>query len=278
MPDTGELPRLVIVPRRRFSGVDLREALHYRDLLRAFAARDITLRYRQTVLGVAWVILQPLLGAVIFAFVFGRVAGLSSDGLPYVVFGLAGLLAWNIFSSILTRASISLTSVGPMVSKVYFPRIALPLSVLGSVLVDFAVGFALQIAALVYYHVSPGWRVVLLPAWLLLVVSLSSGIGLVASALAVRYRDVLQVVPIAIQFLMFLSPVGYQVAAVPAGVRWAVGINPLTGILQGFRWSLLGRGGLDTAQVAWSVVGSLAALALGVSIFSSLERDFADVI
>ncbi|HVW79642.1 MAG TPA: ABC transporter permease [Mycobacteriales bacterium] len=278
MPDTGELPRLVIVPRRRFSGVDLREALHYRDLLRAFAARDITLRYRQTVLGVAWVILQPLLGAVIFAFVFGRVAGLSSDGLPYVVFGLAGLLAWNIFSSILTRASISLTSVGPMVSKVYFPRIALPLSVLGSVLVDFAVGFALQIAVLVYYHVSPGWRVVLLPAWLLLVVSLSSGIGLVASALAVRYRDVLQVVPIAIQFLMFLSPVGYQVAAVPAGVRWAVGINPLTGILQGFRWSLLGRGGLDTAQVAWSVVGSLAALALGVSIFSSLERDFADVI
>lgn len=268
----------MILPRRRVAGVDLKEAWRYRDLLRAFAGRDITLRYRQTALGIGWVVLQPLLAAVVFAFVFGRVAHLTSDGVPYLLFALSGLLAWNVFSGMLARASTSLTAAGAMVSKVYFPRILLVLSVLGSVLIDFAVGMTLQIVLLVAYGIWPGWHLALLPAWMLMAVAIGSGVGLVTSALAVRYRDVLQVVPMAIQLLMFVSPVGYQVAAVPDSLRWAVGINPLTGVLQGFRWSLLGRGSIEVHAVVLSAAASCVLLPLGALVFASLERDFADVI
>lgn len=271
-------PHLVIRPRGRFTGVNLREAWRYRDVLRAFAARDFTLRYRQTMLGVTWIILQPLLAALSFAFVFGRVAGLRSEGVPYLVFALAGLLAWNAFNGVVTRGSLSLAAVGPMVSKVYFPRILLPLATLGSVLLDFVVALVIEIVLLLVSGVSLSWPLLLLPIWPVMIMGLGSGIALIASALAVRYRDVLQILPMAMQLMLFLSPVGYSVGAVPKDVRWAVAVNPLTGTLQGIRWSLFGRGSVGGWQVAWSAVAALLAVTAGAYVFSSLERDFADVI
>ena len=269
--------RLVILPRGRLASVDLKQLWTYRDLLRTFASRDITLRYRQTALGVIWVVLQPLLTALIFTFVFGRVARLSSEGVPYIVFSYSGLLAWNVFSGLLTRASGSLTAAGPMVSKVFFPRLLLPLSVLGSVLLDFSVALVLQAILLISYGVNPRWHIILLPLWLLLLLGISSGVSMIAAALAVRYRDVQYVIPLLIQLLLFASPVGYDVASVPRDARWAVTINPLTGLLQAFRWSILGRGSLSLSLV-YSSIAAVSIAVLGGILFSSFERDFADVI
>lgn len=269
---------LVIRARGRFARVDLREAWRYRDLARALAARDITLRYRQTVIGIIWVVLQPLLGALIFAFVFGRVARLKSEGVPYVVFALCGLLAWNLFSSILTRASISLTAAGAMVSKVYFPRLLLPVSAVGSCLVDFVAALVMMVIFMLGYGVGPGLSVLLMPVWIVLVVWLALGVGLVTSALTVRYRDVQNILPVITQLLLYGSPVAYALNAVPSSVRGLVTVNPLTGLLEAFRWSLLGVGRLDVGAVAWSAGVSAVALIVGATAFASLERDFADVI
>lgn len=271
-------PHLIIRPRGRFTPVDLAELWAFRDLIATFAIRDIRLRYRQTALGIIWVVLQPLLGALIFTFVFGRVAHLPSEGVPYIVFAYVGLLGWNVFSGIVTRASASLTSAGSMVSKIYFPRLALPLSVLGSVLLDFAIALVVQAGFLLAYGVDPGWHIALLPVWLLLTIGLATGLGLATSALAARYRDIQYIVPLLLQLLTFASPVGYSVANIPQDVRWTAGINPLTGILQGFRWSLLGRGSISFNEIVLSAAAAVGSLVIGVIVFTSMERELADVI
>jgi len=250
----------------------------FRDLLRAFAARDITLRYRQTALGPIWVLLQPLLAAAIFSFVFGRVAKLPSGAVPYVVFSFAGLLAWNAFNAILTKASASLTQYSAMVSKVYFPRLLLPLSVVGSSLLDFAVSLIVMVILDLGYGINPGLKALLLPVWLAIVVALALGLGLVACTLMVRYRDVQYVLPIAAQMLLYASPVAYGLNAVPGSARTLVELNPLTGVLEAFRWSLVGTTHPPAAALCWSAGAALAALVLGIFVFASFERDFADVI
>jgi lipopolysaccharide transport system permease protein len=223
-------------------------------------------------------VLQPLLAAGVFAFVFGRVANLTSSGLPYLVFAMAGLLGWNLFSGTLTRATGSLLSAGPMVSKIYFARMVLPLSVLGAVLVDFCVGLCVLATLLIGYGIGPNWHLTLLPVWLLVMLAMGTGLGLVTSSVSVRYRDVGSVVPMLTQLVLFVSPVAYNVANVPGSLKWAVDINPLTGALQGFRWSLLGRGSIDPGAVILSVAVAVTLLVAGCVVFASLERDFADVI
>ena len=271
-------PLLVIRPPSRWAPVKLDELWSYRDLLARFVARDVTLRYRQTVLGVVWVVLQPLLAAGAFSFVFGRVAGLSSDGVPYFAFAFAGMLAWNMFSGIVGRMSGSLTGNAALVSKIFFPRLILPLSALGSILLDFVVSLGMMAVILVVAGVAPTWTIVTFPLWVVGVLALATGLGLLAGALMVPYRDVQYIVPFLTSILLYISPVGYSVSNVPASVRTLYELNPLTGLLEGFRWSLLGIGELSAFATIWAAVVSVALLVVGVLAFSHMERRFADVI
>ena len=271
-------PFLVIRPPRRWAPFNLRELWQFRDLLARFARRDLTLRYRQTALGVIWVVLQPLLAAGALAFVFGSVARLSSNGVPYFAFAFAGMLAWNAFSGALTRMSGSLVGNAQLVSKIFFPRLVLPLSSVGSVLVDFFVSMVMMIVIWPVAGVAPGWSLLTLPLFLAAVLLLSSGLGLLAAALMVPYRDVQYVLPLATQLLLFISPVGYALTHVPHSVRFLYELNPLTGLLEGFRWSLLNIGHLDTFTTIWAFACSIAFFVIGAFAFAHMERRFADVI
>lgn len=276
---TSPKPHLTIQPTAGWQAINLRELWQFRDLLTTLAQRDVKLRYRQTSLGVVWVILQPLLAAGIFSFVFGKVAKLPAPaGIPYLVFSYAGLLAWNAFSSTLGKTSSCLLANSNLVSKVYFPRMALPLSTVFSTLIDFGVALLMMVVLMVINHVVPTVAVLLLPVWLLLVVLLAMGVGLYTSALMVSYRDVGYILPVATNFLLYASPVAYTAARIPAKYKLIFDANPLTGLLEGFRWSLLG-----TAHPAWSLVGYAAAVSvivfvLGAFSFKKMERKFADVI
>jgi lipopolysaccharide transport system permease protein len=271
-------PYLVIKPRSGWAALDLRELWQYRDLLLTLAIRDVKLRYKQTALGVTWVVLQPLLAAAIFTFVFGKVAKLPSDGLPYFIFAYAGMLGWNAFNSTLTKASACIVSNSQLVSKVYFPRLILPLSTVLSTLLDFLVGLALMVLLSIVYGVNPGVGVLLLPLWLTLLILLAVGIGTYSAALMVPYRDLQYVIPVLLQFLLYASPVAYSVAAVPERLRMVFLLNPISGLLEAFRWSLLGRGQLDWLAIAYSATATIAIFAFAAFAFRKMERTFADVI
>lgn len=271
-------PSLVIKPPSRWAPVNFKELWEFRDLFTRLAARDITLRYRQTALGVIWVVLQPLMAAGVFSFVFGRVAGLSSEGVPYFVYSFAGLTAWNAFNATIGKASSALVGNSAMVSKVYFPRMVLPLSTLGSTSLDFAVSSAMMLVLLGVYGV--GYRlsiVAILPLYLV-VQLMACGVGLMAGALMVRYRDVGYVVPVVTQVLLYATPVAYGLAALPrASLRPFFTWNPLTGLFEAFRWALLGTK-LETGLLVYSVVVAVLLFVAGAFQFTRMERQFADVI
>jgi homopolymeric O-antigen transport system permease protein len=269
---------VVLKPRRRWAPIDLRALWEFRDLLRALGIRDTKLRYRQTALGVIWVVLQPLLAAGVFSFVFGSVAHLPSDGVPYFVFSYTGLLAWNAFSSTLTKAATSVVGNAAMVSKVFFPRMLLPLSIIASTLIDFVVALVLMAVLLATNSIALTWAVLLLPVWLVLVLALGLGSGLLACSLMVRYRDVQYILPIVTGLLLYASPVAYSLASVPKDARSIFLANPLAGLLEGFRWSLLGTHHLTLGIALWAGFASLLILTVGAYAFAALERDFADVI
>jgi lipopolysaccharide transport system permease protein len=273
-----ERPFLVIRPPSRWTPIDLRGLWEFRDLLRRFVVRDLKLRYRQTALGVIWVVLQPLLAAGAFAFVFGKVAGLSSEGVPYFAFAYAGMLGWNLFSGSLTRMSGSLVGNSGLVSKIYFPRLVLPLSTLGSNVIDFVVALAMMALILVVAGVTPGLALLTLPLWVALVIVLASGLGMLAAALMVPYRDVQYILPVATQIMLYASPVAYALASVPGSARGWVQLNPLTGVLEGFRWSLLDVGHFQLGATIWSVAAAVLSFVVGGAVFTRLERRFADVI
>lgn len=271
-------PRVVITPPGRLHLPALGALWEAREVLLRFGSRDVTLRYRQTGLGVAWVILQPLMGAGAFALVFGGVAKLPSDGLPYFVMSFAGMLAWNTFAGIIGRGSGSLVGNAALISKVYFPRILVPLSTICSVLVDLCVGFCFFVFLLVLYGIRPGWAILLLPVWIVILVAMACGVAVAASALMVKYRDVNYVLPVIIQTLLYATPVAYSLSAVPERYRGLFNLNPLTWVMQEFRWSLLGQ----AAPALWQVGASFAAAAVlllaGTVVFERMERGFADVI
>jgi lipopolysaccharide transport system permease protein len=278
LPDS---PVRTIRPRRRWAPPNLREVWEYRDLLLRFAAKDVTLRYRQTALGVLWVVLQPLLTAGVFTFVFGKIAGLSSaPGIPYFVFAFAGQVAWNAFNTIIGRSSNALVISSALVSKIYFPRLLLPLSVAFAALIDAAVAFAMMIVLLLLYGIPITWSILTFPLWLGLVMVLAMGAGVVASSFMVRYRDVQYVLPVVVQLLLYASPVAYGLASVPKHLQPIVKLNPLTGLLEGVRWSLLGVGKvpLELGLTIYAAGMSVLILAVGLFAFAQMERGFADVI
>lgn len=276
---TAAKPYLTIQPTAGWQAINFAELWQFRDLLTTLAQRDVKLRYRQTSLGVLWVVLQPLLAAGIFSFVFGKVAKLPAPhGIPYLVFSYAGLLAWNAFNSTLTKSSTCLTGNANLVSKVYFPRLVLPLSTVFSTLIDFGVALIVMAILMAVNRVPLHLGILLLPVWLLLIVLLSLGVGLYASALMVSYRDIQYVLPVVTQFLLYASPVAYAFAAVPARWQPVFALNPLTGLLEAFRWSLLGAGTLNWGLVGYASGVTAVVFLLGALAFKSMERKFADVI
>lgn len=273
------------VPLRRIRAdttrtpLDLAELWRYRDLWLTLALRDVKLRYRQTALGVAWVVLLPLLASGIFTLVFSVVAGLPSDGSPYFLFVFAGFLGWNAFQNTLQRCSISLIGNTSLVTKVYFPRIILPASSVLASLLDFAVGATLLLLVLlVRGSLASPVMLLVLPLLLLLLQMLALGLGLFAAALIVRYRDVQYVLPFLIQLLLYASPVAYGVAAVPERARRFYLLNPVAPLLDAMRSALLGRGEIHWKAVAASGAISVVLLVLGTLFFLQQDRQYADVI
>jgi lipopolysaccharide transport system permease protein len=269
---------IVITPPGRLPLPGWRELWEAREVFTRFGTRDLKLRYRQTALGVVWVVIQPLLSAGIFSIVFGQIADLGSDGVPYFVFSFAGMLAWTLFNGIVSRAAPSLVNNQALVSKVFFPRMLVPLSSVLSVLVDFLVASALMVVLLVVYGIAPTWAMLTLPVWILLVILLASGIGLLCSALMVQFRDVAYIVPFALQTLLYASPLAYSLSEVGENIRWLFDINPLTWLLEGFRWALLGLAQPAPWQMVAAVVVSVVVFVGGSLVFSKMERGFADVI
>jgi lipopolysaccharide transport system permease protein len=251
----------------------------YRELLYFLAWRDIVVRYKQTAIGVAWALIQPLLLMVILTFVFGRLAKLPSDGIPYSLLVLCGLLPWFFFSQAFSSASSSLIGNANMVSKIYFPRMIIPLSAVAVCLVDFAITFSLLIIFALVSGVLPDWRVIALPGFLVLSIATAVGAGLWIAALNVKYRDFRYVVPLLVQAGMYISPVGFNSAVVPEKWRVIYALNPMVGVIDGFRWSLLGgRTELFLPGLLLSAVLSLALLVSGIAFFRKTERQFADLI
>lgn len=265
-------------PRRKLSFLEWKEIVEYRDLLYFLALRDIQLRYKQTALGIIWVILQPLVPAIIFAVIFGNFAKLPSSGHPYILLVLCGLLPWNIFCNALQRSGTSLVNNANLVSKVYFPRILVPISSLGSVIIDALVSLAVLILLLVCLQVSVGWQILLLPGFLVATFLMGLGSSLVISSLNVYYRDFSFLVPFALQIWTYLSPVAYSTELIPEKWRWLFALNPVVGLIEGVRWSVLGSSLLSPEMIISSMVGVVGSVILGTLIFRRVERGFADIV
>lgn len=270
--------RTVITPPGRLNLPHWRELWEAREVAYRFGQRDVVLRYRQTAVGVAWVLLQPLASAGIFSVIFGNVAKLPSDGVPYFLFSFISMLAWTLFNGVVSRSSSSVVGNQALVSKVFFPRMLVPLSTLFSVLLDFAVAFVLGIVLLVVYRVNPGWPVLLVPVWTLLVLSFGTGIGLAASAIMVKYRDVAYVLPWLLQVGLYATPVAYSLTAVPGRYHWLFLANPMSWLMECFRWSMLGTAMPPLWQILGAVGAGVLVLFGGVLVFQSRERVFADLI
>ncbi len=277
-PLAARRPHLTIKPTSGWQAINAAELWQFRDLLTTLAQRDVKLRYRQTALGALWVVLQPLMASIIFTVVFSRIAHLPTDGLPALAFMFASLLAWNAFSSTLSKVSGCLVGNSNLVSKVYFPRLVLPLSMILSTLLDFCVGLVMMAAIMVFYGIVPGWGLLLLPVWLALIVLIAVGIGLFTSALMVSYRDIAFVLPVVVNFLLYASPIAYSLASIPKHLHLIFTLNPLTGLLQAFRWSLLNDGTLPWGLVAYSFAFAVVVFVAGAFSFKKMEKKFADVI
>jgi lipopolysaccharide transport system permease protein len=277
-------PALVIEPRRGLARLQLGELWEYRELLYFLVWRDIKVRYKQTVLGVAWAILQPLATAAVFTIFFGRIARIPSDGIPYPLFAYSGLLVWTFFAQGVSGSSISLVGSANLITKVYFPRLVVPISAVLAGIVDLVIAFPLLIVMMAFYGISPGPAALLLPLIVLLAFVASLGVGLWLSAVCVEYRDVRHVVPFLVQLWLFVTPVIYPASKVaPALSRaglpvWLLGLNPMAGVVEGFRAALLGTGTHVGLLLLTSTFSALAFLTSATFYFRSVERSFADVV
>jgi lipopolysaccharide transport system permease protein len=277
--NTTSTPLLTIRPSSGWSAVNVRELIQYRDLLFVFALRDIKLRYRQTLLGPIWILLQPLMGAGVLSFIFGGIAHLKAPGtLPYFVYCFTGQLGFSIFSGIVTKVSTSLTANAHLVAKVYFPRLLLPFSTVFAVMVDFCAAATILPVLMVTYHVVPGIGILLLPFWIALFVLLALGVGLLAAALMVSYRDVSALITVIMGFLPYVSAVGFDPSTLSHRMKMLVLINPVAQILEGFRWSLLNTQMPSANHILFATAISAGSFVLGTLLFRKMEKKFADVI
>lgn len=278
--DPPEKPKwhLHIERSRGWSALNLRELWAYRDLFGILAMRDVKLRYKQTFLGVLWVIIQPLLTSGIFAVIFGALADLPSDGQPYFLFAFAGMLPWTLFAQSLQRAGSSLVNSREMISKVYFPRIMLPIASSAAVLVDFFVALVVLSILLLVYRQPLQINLLALPLLILLNLAISIGVSLWISAFSVYYRDFVYALPFLIQAWMYASPIPYSISIIPESWRLVYALNPMVGVIMGFRWVLLGDPNFNWAYLGLSLAIGLLIFAGGAMVFRRVERSFADVI
>ena len=277
-PVAGEHHTTVIVPPQGILALDLRELWAYRELLFLLAWRDATVRYKQSVVGLGWALIQPLMMMLIFTAVFGHFVKVPSDGVPYAVFALCALLPWNYFARSLQDSSNSLVGATHLVTKIYFPRLILPLSKVFAGVIDFMVTFVLLLIVMAWHRIVPGRSIVLLPLFVIVVMLTALAVGLWLTALNVKYRDVTFVVPFLIQIWMYASPVAYPTSVVPARWQRLYAMNPMVGAIEGFRWALLGTKAPDPATMAVSLSMVALLLVSGLYYFRRVERTFADVI
>jgi lipopolysaccharide transport system permease protein len=271
-------PTVTIEPTSGWSALNLRELWTYRDLLMILAGRDVKLRYKQTGLGVTWVILQPLVAALIFTIMFGRFAKLPSDGHPYIVFVFSGVLIWNYFAQVLQRAGNSLITDARLITKVYFPRLAIPLASTFSALIDLLVALVVLAVLMIAYGIMPTWRLAALPFFILLAAVTATGVSLWLSALNVRYRDFVHAMPFLLQVWMFASPVAYATTIVPEKYRLLYSLNPAVAFIEGVRWSVLGTSSIRPSMVVLTAVVSTLVFVAGAFFFRRVERGFADTV
>lgn len=272
------VPVTIIRPKRGWWDLDLRELWEYRELLYFFVWRDVKVRYKQTAIGVAWAIIQPFMTMVVFSLFFGKLAKIPSHGLPYPIFYYSALLPWTYFANALQNATNAIISHQNLVKKVYFPRLILPLSAVLDALVDFAVAFLVLMGMMLFYGIVPTWKFLLLPAFLLLAVVTALGVGLWLSALNAIYRDVRYAVPFLVQFWMFASPVAYPSSLVPERWQWLYGLNPMAGVIEGFRWALTGQGQPPGLLFGVSILAVLLILIGGLIYFRKMEGIVADLV
>ncbi len=270
-------PLIVIEPAKAWAPLNLREIWAYRGLLYFLTWRDLKVRYKQTLLGVVWVVMQPLLTTLVFTVVLGKLARVPSDGIPYPVFVYTGMLAWTFFSGAVGSSSNSLVGNAQMITKVYFPRLIIPIAAIGGRLVDFGVAFIILIGLMVYYDIAVTWNLLLLPVLAVVIALLALGIGMWTSALNVKYRDVTVLLPVFLQVWMYASPVVYPTSLIPPEWRRIFMLNPLTGIIESFRAAVFGRG-FSGRAFALSVAFTLVLLVYAAFSFRRMEKNFADII
>jgi lipopolysaccharide transport system permease protein len=276
---TTESEVVVIKPVKGLVGLNLKEVWRYRELIYFFTWRDIKVRYKQSVLGILWAILQPFLSMVVFTIFFGNLAKVPSDGIPYPIFSYAALVPWTFFASALNVSARSMLTSGNMISKIYFPRIIVPLASIMANLVDFLIAFVILIGMMFYYHIFPTWNLLWLPVFLLLAIITALGVGLWLSALVVMYRDFGYIVGYLATFWQYISPVIYSATLVPQKYRLIFSLNPMTGVIEGFRWALLGTN-ISTTTLMFVISASISILICvsGLFYFRRMERIFADMI
>jgi lipopolysaccharide transport system permease protein len=277
-PQARHLHAVVIQPTRGWSALGLREMWQYRELLYFMIWRDIKVRYKQTALGAAWAIIQPFFTMVVFSLFFGRLAGIPSDGVPYPIFSYAALVPWTFFANGLALSSNSLVGSANLLSKVYFPRLIVPTATILSGIVDFVLAFIVLIGMMLVYGIMPTINIIWLPFFLLLALITSLGAGLWLSALNVQFRDVKYIVPFLTQLWMFLTPIAYPSTMLPEPWRTLYGINPMAGVVEGFRWALLGTEMTVGPMIAVSTVAAIVLMVSGAFYFRRMERTFADVV
>jgi len=266
--------------RKAQTGISLRldELWEYHELIYFLVWRDIKVRYKQTALGVTWAILQPFLTMVVFTLIFSKLAKVPSDGIPYPIFAFAGLLPWQLFANALTNSSNSLVNNTSLITKVYFPRLILPLSSVVGGLVDFFLAFLVLIGMMFYYGITPTYGVLMLPLFIILAITISFSVSIWFSALNVQYRDVRYTIPFLTQFWLFMTPIAYPSSLVPEKWRFIYGLNPMAGVVEGFRWGLLGKTNETGPLIIISVIIVIFLLVGGLIYFRRMERTFADII
>lgn len=277
-PHVESAPSVVIRPTSGWAFLDLRELWHYRELIYFLTVRNIKVRYKQTAIGVVWAVLQPLAMMAVFTLFFGRLAKMPSEGLPYPLFAYAGLLPWQLFSRTISESTNSLITDQRLITRVYFPRIIVPISATLSALVDFSISGVLFIGLMLIYGISVGPAALWVPAFVLLMLVTALGVGFWLSALNVEFRDVAHAMPFLNQLWLFLTPVVYPISLVPVAWRALYGLNPMAGVVAGFRWALLGAGDGPSPMLAVSSVAALALFLSGIAWFRRRERTFIDVI
>jgi len=269
---------LRIEPSKGWVPLKMRDLWEYRELVYFLVWRNVKIRYKQTALGASWAIIQPFMTMLVFSLFFGRLAKVPSDNVPYPIFSFAGLVPWTFFANSLSLASNSLIGSAHLITKVYFPRLAIPIATVLSGVVDFAVAFLMLLVMMMYYGITPMWRMLWLPLFLLLTLVTALGVSLWLSALSVEYRDVQHVMPFILQFWLFATPIAYSSSLLSEPWRTVYGLNPMVGVVEGFRWALLGT---NTAPGPIIIVSSLAALIVlvgGAFYFRRMERTFADIV